>query len=94
MTTFASFLKVLLAAALIWFSVYLGVMGLLTTMLALSLILLVCALAALVGGSWLALHMLQRANDVWLRLLIVALIVAGTVITLHTLNSINWFKGF
>lgn len=94
MNAFAGFLNVLLAAVLIWFSLYLGVLGFMTTVLTMTLLLLVFAIAALISGAWLALHMLQRANDVWLRGLIVLLIVAGLVVTWFALNGINWFKGF
>lgn len=94
MTTFNNFLKILLGAALIWFSIYLGVMGLMSTVLALSLIMMVFAIAALVGGAWLAAGVLKRADDFWLRIIIISLIVGGALITLHTLNDINWFKGF
>lgn len=94
MTTFLSFLKILFAAGLIWFSLYLGVLGFMTTVLALTILLLLFALCALISGAWLALHMLKRANDVWLRGLIVLLIVAGLVVTWFALDGINWFKGF
>ena len=94
MTTFVSFLKVLLACSLIWFGIYLLTMGLLTTMIVLSVMLLVFSLASLFAGIYLALHLLKRKTDLALRITLVILVPLGVVVVLNAINGMNWFKGF
>lgn len=94
MNTFVSFLKVLLACSLIWFGIYLLTMGLLTTMIVLSVFLLIFSLASLFSGIWLGLHLLKRKTDVALRITLIVLVPLGVAVVLGTINNMNWFKGF
>lgn len=94
MTTFASFLKVLLACSLIWFGIYLLTMGLLTTMIVLSVMLLAFSLASLFAGIYLALHLLKRKTDLALRITLIVLVPVGVVVVVNAFNSTNWLKGF
>lgn len=94
MSTLATFLKVLLACTLIWSGIYMLTMGLLTTMIVLSVFLLVFSLACLFAGIWLALNLLKRNSDNWLRIGLVVLVPLGLAALYSLLNGITWVKGF
>lgn len=94
MNNVIALLKALSVAAIIWIGVYVSTMGALTAGFTFSLILLVIGLLVLFVGAVLAATMLQRSEDKWLRLALVLLLSAGTVIALRAMDSINWSKGF
>lgn len=93
MNNFTGYLKALLIATLIWIGVYVGTVGLLSAGFALSVILLALAMIALLVGAVMAVSLLERAEDVWLRLALVLLISVGTVAFLRAMEKLTWIKG-
>lgn len=89
-----TFLKVLAICSLIWFGAYLLTMGVLTTVIVLSVFLLLVSLCCLFGGIWLGLSLLKRNTDAALRVALVVLIPLGLAILFTVLFGTNWFKGF
>lgn len=72
-----SFLKMLGAVLAIWLGLFLVVMGVATTGLAVIIITLTVGLTCLLGGAWLVLYLLRRDAHFNLHLPLVALVIFG-----------------
>lgn len=80
MKTFTSFLKVLLAAGMIWLGLYFMTMGSTTTGLVVTFTIFVVSFVTLVAGILMAMHLLRREEDAAVRTTLLVLIPAGTAL--------------